>query len=183
MTTTGSRGRRRVWKTAVVAVAVSVAAVGSLLYVQRFELALWIMQRNNRAQALVIRRIQERAAPLIETELTMTPFQKLFSAITGRRNEQERQTDALDDIREFNELSFENHRLFFRVAHNLDSLYGFELHGFDFVLGWKRGATDEVLAEFDVDWKTRKLAKMLIHQDSSYFTDLKQYIEERARVN
>ena len=183
MARTGSGAGKRVWKIVVVALVVSVAALGSLIYLKRYEIALRIMQGNKDAQEIAILRIQERAAPVIKTEVTMTLFQKIFSAMTGRRNEKERQVDALNDIREFNELSFKNHRLYFNVAHDLDSLYGFKLHGFDFVLGWNRGNADEVLAEFDVNFLTRKLARMQINQDSSYFTDLKLYIENRAKEN
>ena len=74
--------------------------------------------------------------PVIETEITMNLLQKLFSALSGRRNEEERQADALDDVREFNELSFESHWLSFDVAHNRDSFHGFKLNGFDFILVW-----------------------------------------------
>ena len=183
MARTGSSARKRVWKIVVVAVMVSVAAIGSLIYWKRCEIALWIMQGSKDAQEIAILRIQGKAEPIIKTELTMTLFQKIFSALTGRRNEKERQTDALNDVRKFNELSFENHWLYFNVAHNLDSLYGFKLHGFDFVLVWNRENADEVLAEFNINFLTRKLARMLVNQNSSYFTDLKLYIEKKAKEN
>ena len=175
--------RKRVWKTVLVAVLAGVALLGSLVYWKRYDLALWIMRKTSDAQEMVILSIQERAAPFIKLEVRMTWLQKLFSAMTNRRSEKERQADALDDVRVFNELSFENHRLYFDVAHGLDSLYGFTLHGFDFVLGWNRGNADEVLAEFDVDLLTRKLARMQINEDSSYFADLTLYIRERATAN
>jgi hypothetical protein len=183
MATTGSGAGKRVVLKVVIAVMVGLVVIGSLTYWKRYDIAVWIMRGSTDAQEMVIGKIQERAAPVIETEITMTFFQKVFGALTGRRNEKERQADALDDVREFNELSFQNHWFSFDVAHNRDSLHGFTLHGYDFVLGWNRGSTDEVLAEFDVDFKTRKLKRLLINEACSYFTDLKPYIEKRAKEN
>jgi hypothetical protein len=183
MVKTTPRAGMRTWMKVVIAVTAGLVLIGSLTYWKRYDIAVWIMRSSNGTQEMVIRKIQERAVPIIETEITMTFFQKVFGALTGRRTEDERQADALVDVREFNELSFDNHWFSFDVAHNRDSLHGFKLHGYDFVLIWTRGTEDDVLAEFDVDFKTRKLERILINQASSYFTDLQPYVEDRAREN
>jgi len=175
-------GKRTVMRI-LIAVMAGLVVIGSLAYWKRYDIAVWIMRGSKDAQEMVIRRIQERAVPIIETEITMTLFQKIVGALTGRRNESERQADALDDVREFNEVSFDNHWFSFDVAHNRDSFHGFKLHGYDFVLVWSRRAADDVLAEFDVDFKTRKIKRLRINEASSYFTDLQPYIEKRAKEN
>jgi len=167
----------------IITVMAGLVIVGSLVYWKRYDIVLRIMQGSPEAREMAILKIQERAASAIETELTMTGFQKFFSALTGRRSEEERQADALDDVRAFNELSFENHRLSFDKAHGLDSLHGSKLHGFDFVLVWNGGTADEVLAEFDVNFLTRKAERILVHQESGYFEVLGHYIETKARKN
>lgn len=173
----------RIWIIVVITVTAGLMTIGSLVYVMRYDIAVGIMRGSKDAKEMVIRKIQERAVPIIETEITMTFLQKIFGALTGRRNEKERRADALDDVREFNELSFTNNWFSFEVAHNRDSLRGFELHGYDFVLVWSRRTTDDVLAEFDIDFKTQKVKRILINQASSYFTDLQPYVEKRAKEN
>jgi hypothetical protein len=180
--TTPRTGKRTV-RIVVVAVMAGLVVAGSLVYWKRYDIVLRMMQGSAEAREMAILKIQERAASVIETEVTMTGFQKFFSALTGRRNEEERQADALDDVRAFNELSFKNHRLSFNKAHGLDSLHGSKLHGFDFALVWNGGTTDEVLAEFDVNFLTRKAERILIHKESGYFTVLGHYIETKAREN
>ena len=132
---------------------------------------------------MVILKILGRAEPIIKSEVRMTLFQKIFSALLGRRNEKERQTDALKDVRKFDELSFKNHWFNFKVVHGLDSLNGFKLHGFDFALGWGRGRADDVLAEFNVDFLKRKISKMQVNEASGFFNDLKLFVEKRAKEN
>jgi len=177
------RTGKRTVRIIVIAVMAGLVVLGSLLYWKRYDIVLRILQGSAAARDMAILKIQERAAEAIETEVTMTGFQKVFSALTGRRSEDERQADALDDVRAFNELSFEDDRLSFDVAHGLDSLHGSALHGSDFVLVWNGGSTDEVLAEFDVNFLTRKAERILVHQESGYFTVLGRHIETRAREN
>jgi hypothetical protein len=181
MARTMPRARKRTVRRVVIAVMAGLAVLGSLAYVKRYDIALRFMQGSAAAREMAILTIQERAAQVIETEVTMTAFQKIFSALTGRRSEDERQTDALDDVRAFNESGFANRQLSFAVAHGLDSLHGSELHGFDFALVWNGGTAAGVLAEFDVNFLTQRTERMLIHQESSYFTDLGRYIETKAR--
>jgi hypothetical protein len=103
--------------------------------------------------------------------------------MAGKRNEEERQADALKDVRKFGELSFENHWLKFKDVHNVDSLHGFDLHGFSFALEWTRGNMDEVLAAFNVHFLKREVGKMQINQQCGFFTELRLYIEKKARKN
>lgn len=183
MARTGSSVRKRVWRKVVVALIVGVVAIGSLIFWNRYEMALWYMEGNKKAQEMVILRMLENARPIIERDLKMTLPQKILSTMAGRRNEKERQTDALKDVRKFGELGFENHRLKFINVHNLSSMNGFKLHGFDFALGWNRGNTDEVLAAFNVNFLKRKLGKMQINEYCSFFTELRLYIEKKAKEN
>ena len=104
--TTPRTGKRTV-RIVVIAVMAGLVVVGSLVYLMRFDIVLRIMQGSAEAREMVILKIQERATSAIESRVTMTGFQKFFSALTGRRSEKERQADALDDVREFNEQSFE----------------------------------------------------------------------------
>jgi hypothetical protein len=71
----------------------------------------------------------------------------------------------------------------FKDVHNLGSVNGFDLHGFDFALGWNRGNTDEVLAAFNVNFLKRKPGKMHVNQRCSFFTELRLYIEKKAKKN
>ena len=75
------------------------------------------MEGNKKAQELVILQLLEIAKPIIKRDFTMTFFEKLYSTLAGNRNEKERQTDALKDVRTFGESAFENHRLKFKVVH------------------------------------------------------------------
>jgi hypothetical protein len=183
MARAGSSVRKRVWRKVVVALMVGAVAIGSLIFWKRYEIALWYMEGNKKAQEMVILLMLEKARPIIERDLKMTLPEKIFSTMAGRRNEKERQTDALKEVRKFGELGFENHWLKFKNVHNLSSMNGFNLRGFSFVLGWNRGNTDEVLAEFNVNFLKRKVGKMQINQDCSFFTELRLYIEKKAREN
>ena len=103
--------------------------------------------------------------------------------MAGKRNENERQTDALKDVRKFGELGFENHWLKFKDVHNLGSMNGFNPHGFGFALDWIRGNTEEVLAAFNVNFLKTKVSKMQINDYCSFFTELKLYVEKKAEEN
>jgi hypothetical protein len=183
MARAGAGVRKRVWRKAVVALLLGIVAIGSLFFWKRYEIALWYMQQNNVAQEMAILQILESAAPILNRDIKMTFLEKIFSALAGKRNEKERQTDALNDVRRFNELGFKNHWLNFKVVHGLSSLNGFKLHGFDFVLGWKRGNTDEVVAEFNVNFIKRHIYKIQINQDCNFFIELKSYVEKKAKEN
>jgi len=68
-------------------------------------------------------------------------------------------------------------------VHHLDSLKGFDLHGFGFALEWNRENTDEILAAFNINILKREIGKMQINPSCSYFTELKSYVENRAKEN
>jgi hypothetical protein len=181
MARTGSRVKKRTWKKVVVTVMAGIVAIGSLIFWKRYDIALRYMERNKTTQEMVILFMLEKARPMIEKEIQMNLPEKILSAIAGRRNEKERQTDALQDVREFAELGFENHRLNFINVHNIASVDGFKLHGFDFALGWNREKTNEVLAEFNVHFLKRKIGEMQINSACSFFTELRNYVEKKAR--
>jgi len=146
-------------------------------------MTVWYLEGNKKAQEMVILQMLENARLIIERDLKMTLPEKIFSTMAGKRNEKERQTDALKDVRRFGELGFENHWLKFKNVHNLGSLNGFKLHGFAFALAWNRGNTDEVLTAFNVDFLKRKLGKMQMNNYCSFFTELKLYVEKKAKEN
>lgn len=183
MARAGASVRKGVWRKVVVVLLLGIVAISSLGFWKRYEIGLWLMQQNNVAQEMAILQILESAAPILKRDIKMTYLQQIFSALLGKRNEKERQTDALKDVRQFNELAFRNHWLNFKVVHGLSSWNGFTLHGFDFVLGWNRGNADEVVAEFNVNFRKRHLDKIQINQDCRFFIELKSYIEKRAKVN
>lgn len=183
MARAGSRIRKRVWRKVVVVLMTGVVALGALIFWKRYDIAVWYMQRNKRAQEIAILQMLENARPIIERDLKMSLPQKILSTLTGKRNEKERQSGALQDVRRFGELAFANHRLKFKDVHNLSSMYGFDLHGFSFALGWNRGNADEVLSAFTVNFLKREIDKMIINQNCSYFAELKLYVEKRAKEN
>jgi hypothetical protein len=183
MARAGSSVRKKVWKKVVVALMVAVVAVGSLIYWKRYEIALRFMEGNKNAQEMIILQMLEYARPIIKSDFTMTLPVKIFSFIAGGRNEKERQADALKDVRKFGEMGFENHWLKFENVHNLGSLNGYNLDGFDFALTWIRGNTHEVLNAFNVDFLKREIGKMQLNEDCSFFTELRLYVEKKAKGN
>ena len=183
MAGSGSRVRKRAWRKIVVALAVGVVIIGSLFFWKRYAMAIWYMEGNKKIQELVILTMLDNARPVIERELKMTLPERILSTMAGKRNQKERQSDALKDVRRFGELSFENHWLKFRDVHHLDSLKGFDLRGFGFALEWNRESTDEVLAAFNINVLKREIGKMQINPSCSYFAELKSYVEKRAKEN
>jgi hypothetical protein len=179
----GSSVRMRVRRKVVVALMAGIVVIVSLIFWQRYEMTVWYLEGNKKAQEMVILLMLENARPIIERDLKMTLPEKIFSTMAGKRNEKERQTDALKDVRKFGELGFENHWLKFKDVHNLGSMNGFNLHGFDFALDWNRGNTEEVLAAFNINFLKRKIGKMQINQHCSFFTELKLHVEKKAKEN
>ncbi len=183
MARAGSNVRKRVWRKVIVALMAGVVAIGLLIFWKRYEIVLWYMEGNKKVQEMVILLMVDEAGPIIKRDIKMTLPEKIIGTIAGKRNEKERQTDALKDVRKFGELSFENHWLKFKDVHNLGSLNGFNLHGFNFALGWNRGNTDEVLAAFNVNLLKRKISKMQINQHCGFFTELRLYVDKKAKKN
>ena len=179
----GSSVRMRVRRKVVVALMAGIVVIVSLIFWQRYEMTVWYLEGNKKAQEMVILLMLENARPIIDRDLKMTLPEKIFSTMAGKRNEKERQTDALKDVRKFGELGFENHWLKFKDVHNLGSMNGFNLHGFDFALDWNRGNTEEVLAAFNINFLKRKIGKMQINQHCSFFTELKLHVEKKAKEN
>jgi hypothetical protein len=183
MARAGSSVRKRVWRKVVVALTVGVVAIGSLIYLKRFDIAVGYMEGNKKAQETLTLQMLEFARPIIERDFKMTLLEKIFSALAGKRNQKERQTDALKDVRYFCGLSFKNHWLKFMNVHNLGSMNGFNLHGFDFALAWNRGKTNEVLAAFNVNFIKREAGPMQLNQNCGFLTELKLYVEKKVKEN
>jgi len=178
-----SRVKKRAWRKVVVVLMAGIVAIGSLIFWQRYKIAVWYMESNKKVQEMAILLMLENARPIIERELKMTLPQKILSSIAGQRNEEERQADALKDVRIFGEFCFKNHMLKFKDVHKLSSLNGFDLRGFSFALGWTPGNTDEVLAAFNINFFKRNIGKMQTNQNCSFFTELRLYIEKKANEN
>jgi hypothetical protein len=183
MTRPGSNIGKRVWRKVVIALMLGIVIIGSLIIWKRYAMAVWYMEGNKKIQEMVILTMLDNARPVIERELKMTLPEKILSTMAGKRDQKERQTDALKDVRRFGELSFENHWLKFRDVHHLDSLKGFDLRGFSFALEWDRENTDEVLAAFNINVLKREIGKMQINPACGYFAELKSYVEKRAKEN
>jgi hypothetical protein len=179
----GPSVRKRVWRIVVVVLMAGVVAIGSLIFWQRYKIAVWYMEGNKKAQEMLILQMLNDARPIIERDIRMTFLEKIFSTISGKRNEKERQADALKDVRIFSEFCFEKHLLKFKDVHNLGSMNGFKLQGFSLALAWNQGNTDEVLAAFNVNFLKRKIGKMQINPYCSFFTELRLYIEKKAKEN
>ncbi len=183
MARAGSKVRKKVWRKVVVGLLAGAVAVGSLVYWKRYEIALWNMEGNKKAQEIIILQMQEYAKPLIKSEITMTLPEKTLSFIAGQKNEKQRQADALDNVRKFAESGFANHWLKFEDVHRLDSLNGFNLRGFDFALTWSRGNKLEVLNAFNVNFLKREVGQMKLNEDCSFFPEMKLYIEKKSTEN
>ena len=183
MSGAASHARKRVWRKVIVVLIVGVAAIGALMFWKKNEIALWYMERNKQAQETAILFMLDNARPIIARDLKMTLPEKIFSSMAGRRNEKERQTGALKDVRGFAESGFANHWLKFRIVHNLGSVNGFDVRGFDFALDWNRGNAEEVLSAFNVNFLKREIGDMHVNDKCSFFSELRLYIEKRAKVN
>jgi hypothetical protein len=179
----GKSAINRVWKRVVIALVMGIFAIVLLGYGMRHTIIIWHLQANTKTQEMVINEMLENARPIIERELKMTFPERLFSHVAGDRDEEERQTDALADIRRFVESGFENNWLRFKDVHNSSSISGFPLDGFEFALDWNRGNTEEVLVAFDISFLKGKIDRMQVNDSCSFFTELKFYIETRARKN
>jgi hypothetical protein len=175
--------RKRVWRLVIIILLIGLVAIGSLIFWQRYRLTIWYLEGNKDAQEMVILQMLSDARPIIERDIRMTFLEKIFSAILGKRNESERRADAFKDIRIFGEFCFKNHMLKFIDIHSLNSLNGFILQGYSLALVWNQGTTDEVLAAFNVNFLKRKIGTMLINPNCNFFTELKHYIEKKAREN
>ena len=141
------------------------------------------MEGNKIAQEMVILQMLEYAKPVIKSNITMSFFAKVFSALANKKNEKERQADALKYVRDFCESSFAKHQLKFMNVHNRGTLNNYNLHGYDFVLGWNPGKADEVLMAFNISFLKREIGTVQLNEDCSFFADLKLYVEKKAQEN
>lgn len=162
---------------------ISVLAMGSVAYQQRRKIFTWYWEGNKAVQETVILALLVNAKPVLEREIKLNLAEKLLTWMSGTRNEKERQSDALKDVRKFAESAFENHWLKFKDVHHLDAFKGFNLHGLEYALEWNHGGSDEVLAAFNVDFAKRKIGEMRVNVQSGFFIELRAYIEKKAREN
>jgi hypothetical protein len=113
----------------------------------------------------------------------MTLPENIYVLVSGDRNEKERRIDALKDVRTFIESGFKNHWLRFKDVHNLSSINSCPLNGFEFALDWNRGNTEEVLVAFNISFLKRKVDKMQVNDNCSFFKELKSYVKTKAKEN
>jgi hypothetical protein len=173
----------RVWKKVVIVLMTAVLAVGLLAYSKRHTIIIWHLQANNEKQEMVIIEMLENAKPIIERELNMTLPAKIYSRVKGDRSEKDRRVDALEDVRTFIELGFKNNWLRFKDVHNLSSINSFPLNEFEFALDWNRGNTEEVLVAFNISFLKRKVDKMQVNDNCSFFKEMKAYVKTKAKEN
>jgi len=174
---------KRVWKKVVIALLAGVIAVGLLAYSKRHTIIIWHLQENNETQEMVIIEMLKNAKPIIERELNMTFPENVYILVSRDRNEKDRRIDALADVRTFVELGFKNRWLRFKDVHNLSSINDFPLNGFEYALDWNRGNTEEVLVAFNISFLKRKVCKMQVNDNCSFFKELKSYVETKAKKN
>jgi hypothetical protein len=160
-----------------------VLAVGLLAYSKRHTIIIWHLQEDKDTQEMVIIEMLKRAKPIIERELNMTLPENIYVLVSGDRNEKGRRIDALKDVRTFIESGFKNHWLRFKDVHNLSSINSCPLNGFEFALDWNRGNTEEVLVAFNISFLKRKVDKMQVNDNCSFFKELKSYVETKAKEN
>ena len=172
---------KRVWKKVVIALLAGILAIGLLAYSKRCSIIIWHLQANTQIQELVIIEMLEQAKPIIERELKMTFPEKFLSRVTGNRSEKERQRNAPEDIRAFVELGFKNGWLRFKDVHDVNCTGSFPCSGFEFALDWNRQNTEEVLAVFNISCLKRKVEKMQVNDNCTFFTELKSYVETKAK--
>jgi hypothetical protein len=175
--------KSRFWLKLVVVFMISVLALGTGAYGQRHKIFIWYLEGNKAVQETVILAILVNAAPVLEREVKLNLPEKLVTWMMNTRNEKERQGDALKDVRKFAELAFKNHWLKFKDVHNANTLNGFNLNRLEYALEWNHGGADEVLAAFNVNFLKREVGKMQVNVQCHFFTELRIYIEKRAREN
>ena len=179
----GKPAINRVWKKVVIVLMTGVLAVGLLAYSMRHTIIIWHLQANTETQKMVINEMLKEAKPIIERELKMTIPEDVYIIVLRDRNEKDRQADALADVRTFIESGFKNHWLIFKDVHNLSSINSCPLNGFEFALDWNRGNTEEVLVAFNISLLKRRVDKMQVNDNCSFFKELKSYVETKAKKN
>ena len=179
----GKSEKKGVWKKVVIVLITGILTIGLLAYSRRHTIIVWYLQANKEIQKMVIDEMLEEAKPIIERQLQMSLVEKIYSHAAGDRNETERQTDALVDVRLFVELGFQNQWIRFKDVHKLNSINNIPLNGFEFALDWNQGNTEEVLVAFNIRYLKRKIDKMQVNDNCSFFTELKSYVGTEARKN
>ncbi len=156
---------------------------GGLAYSLRYRIVEWYLDGNRRAREIVITEIVRRSEASVEKRVRMTLPQTIFSFLTGRRNEEQRERDALKDVRAFTEMCFRERRLRFRDIHDRATVGAFSTKGADIAVEWLKGETVEVLASFRVHILKGKVSDMRVNQKCPFFTELKRYVVKRAKAD
>jgi hypothetical protein len=157
--------------------------LGGLAYSLRFKIVEWYLNGDRKAQEIVISEIARRAVPAIEKGIHMTVPQSIFSFLTGRRSEEQRERDALKDVRAFSEMCFRRHWLRFVDVHGLRSVGAFRTEGSDLAVEWRREGTVEVLASFRVAILKGQAGGLRVNAKCPFFAELDRYVAQRARKN
>jgi len=179
----GSMTRLGFWKKLGLVLIVAAAAVSSLIFWKRFDIGAWYLNRNPPARELVILQMLRQAGPLIERDVQMSFLQKVFSALAGRRNEKERQADALKDVRAFGEMCFRNRWITFIKAPRSIPMNAGRSRRFHLALAWNREKAGEILAAFNANLLKKRFEEMKINPKCGFFTDLRLYIEKKAKAD
>lgn len=171
------------WKKLGLVLIVAGAAISSLIFWKRYDIGAWYLNRNPPAREMVILQMLKQAGPLIERDVRMSFLQKVFSALAGRRNEKERQADAIKDVRTFGEMCFRNRWITFIKAPRSIPMNAGRSGRFHFALAWNREHAGEVLAAFNANLLKRRFDEMKINPNCRFFIDLKLYVETKAKAN
>lgn len=178
-----ARSRRSVLARVAAYLILVLLFLGGLAYSQRFRIVEWYLDGNRNAREIVIREIVRRSEPSVEKGVRMTIPQTIFSFLAGRRNEEQRERDALKDVRAFSETCFKERWLRFKDIHGQDAVGGFSTRGAEIAVEWRKGPAVEVLASFRVHILKGKATDMRVNERCSFFTELRHYVKERAKKN
>ena len=171
------------WKKITITFIAGLLLIGLLLYSKRYSILVSYLQSSSSAQEMVIREMLVKAKPIIAREIDLNLLEKTYTWATGKRNTNERRSDASDDVRIFVDSAFQNNKLRFMDVHKLSAVDDFLLEGSEIALGWNHHNRDEVLVAFNISLLKRSIDQMEVNNDCSFFKDLKSFVETRVRKN
>lgn len=178
-----AKTRRHILTKAAAYLILAVLFLGGLAYLLRYRIVGWYLDGNRSARETVISEVVRRSEPSVEKGVKMTIPQTIFSFLAGRRSEDQRESDALKDVRAFTELSFRRRWLRFKDIHGLASVGGFNTLGADIGVEWCRSEAVDVLASFRVNVLKGKASEMRVNTKCGFFVELRRYVGQRAREN
>ncbi len=178
-----ARSKRSVLARVAAYLILALLFLGGLAYSQRFRIVEWYLDGNRNAREIVIREIVRRSQPSVEKGVHMTIPQTIFSFLAGRRNEEQRERDALRDVRTFSEMCFRERWLRFIDIHGQAAVGGFATRGADIAVEWRKGGAVEALASFRVHILKGKASDMRVNEKCTFFAELRHYVRQRAKEN